>query len=37
MGRNKIEWTLFGEPVLYWMPLPEPPKDGDAWIKVKKI
>jgi hypothetical protein len=29
MGRNKIEWTLFGEPVLYWMPLPEPPKDGE--------
>lgn len=30
MGRNKLEWTLFGEPVLYWMPLPEPPKDGDT-------
>lgn len=29
MGRNKLEWTLFGEPVLYWLPLPEPPKDGD--------
>lgn len=27
MGRNKLEWTLFGEPVLYWMPLPEPPKE----------
>lgn len=30
MGRNELEWTLFGEPVLYWQPLPEPPKDGDA-------
>ncbi len=29
MGRNKLEWTLFGKPVLYWMPVPEPPKDGD--------
>jgi hypothetical protein len=25
MGRNRIEWTLFGEPVLYWLPIPEPP------------
>lgn len=30
MGRNKVEWTLFGEPVLYWIPLPIPPKDGDT-------
>lgn len=30
MGRNRIEWTLFGEPVLYWLPIPEPPKDGDT-------
>lgn len=30
MGRNKLEWTLFGEPVLYWLPIPEPPKDGDT-------
>lgn len=30
MGRNRFEWTLFGELVLYWMPLPEPPKDGDT-------
>lgn len=30
MGRNELEWTLFGEPVLYWMPLPEPPKGGDS-------
>lgn len=29
MGRNRIEWTLFGEPVLYWLPIPEPPKDGE--------
>ena len=29
MGRNKLEWTLFGKPVLYWMPVPEPPKDGE--------
>ena len=29
MGRNELEWTLFGEPVLYWMALPEPPKGGD--------
>ena len=26
MGRNLLEWTLFGEPVLYWLPLPEPPE-----------
>ena len=26
MGRNRIEWTLFGEPVLYWLPIPEPPE-----------
>lgn len=25
MGRNRIEWTLFGEPVLCWLPIPEPP------------
>ena len=30
MGRNESEWTLFGEPVLYWMALPEPPKDGET-------
>lgn len=30
MGRNRFEWTLFGKRVLYWMSLPEPPKDGDA-------
>ncbi len=30
MGRNRFEWTLFGERVLYWMPLPETPKDGDV-------
>lgn len=30
MGRNRFEWTLFGERVLYWMPLPEPPKDGET-------
>ena len=27
MGRNRNEWTLFGEPVLYWLPMPEPPKE----------
>ena len=26
MGRNRIEWTLFGEPVLYWIPVPELPE-----------
>ena len=26
MGRNRVEWTLFGEPVLYWLPIPEPPE-----------
>ena len=26
MGRNRIEWTLFGEPVLCWLPIPEPPE-----------
>ena len=26
MGRNRIEWTLFGEPVLYWLPIPELPE-----------
>lgn len=30
MGINHIDWTLFGKRVLYWMPLPEPPKDGDS-------
>ena len=30
MGRNRFEWTLFGKLVLYWMLLPEPPKDGDT-------
>lgn len=29
MGRNRFEWTLFGKRVLYWMPLPELPKEGD--------
>ena len=26
MGRNRTEWTLFGEPVLYWLPIPELPE-----------
>lgn len=28
LGRNRMEWTLFGERVIYWMPLPEPPEKG---------
>lgn len=30
MGRNRFEWTLFGERVLYWLPIPEPQKDGET-------
>lgn len=27
LGRNRMEWTLFGERVIYWMPIPEPPTE----------